>query len=590
MTREKWGELHTLIDALLEGELTEVQAERLNLWLTVDDDAQKVYVQSLDMHANLLWDHDREAVWPVETIVSRPPAVEFFTTYAVNVAADQSSAQTPQVSRSSAQDSRPEPISRPRAAERPTDGRAGFWRRCFGTPQLSLATSICVLLLAFTVVAAGERIIRAILSAYDIRANYAGGAVISSKTLWEGSSFRGTRRIGSSYYPGIGLANVLVFRLPALQELERLRSARLEWTYKARNGQPNFSIDLYGLGYVSSTSSLGGCFWEGDRDTAPRSQYGMKGPRNERVSLVAKSAMTPNTSTGRIIVEGPVLARFVQSLYDEGAQEGDLAVFRLNADASTLDIARETGYEVVHPPEVLGKTSPAEFPSLHLVANRTHSGGNSMAEAVLTAHGIESHRGLTAVNSAGGSGGGNNSDGTRRVGSSALPNRGLANTLVFRLPSLGELERVRFARLEWTYKARSGRPDFAVDLYGLGYMPSISMSMHECFWEGARDTRLRAEYGMESQAGERVSLIARGVMTPYAAPGRIVVEGAPLVAFLQSLYEAGAKGGELVVFRLNADASTLDIDRATGYEVVHPPEAFGKTTPSEFPILHLIGY
>jgi hypothetical protein len=581
MTVEKWGELHELIDSLLEGQITETQAERLSVWLAVDDDAQKVYVQALDMHANLLCQFGGEPMpQPSATLGSVPPMIATESPLSASMLGDTSISTLP-----------------PSAAyciKAPKRHASSIWRRFFGTPQISVATSICLLLVAFTVVAAGERILRVIFHHHEVEPHKDGGALTSSGDtapgqVRSGGSHIGTRRIGSSLMPDTALVNLLVFRLPRLEEFERVGVARLEWTYKHRAGKPNFSVDLYGLGYVSSTSSLSGCFWEGTQDLSRRRDYGMSGRASRRVSPIARGVMNPRTERGRIKVEGPELAAFLQSLYDDGARGGEYVVFRLNADKPTATLARPTGYEIVHPPEIPGKTLPAQFPALQITAKGdTPDIDSAVPGAAMTAHCIEpSQWSASVVRSDSMARLGPSELGTRMIGSSTIRNTSLVNLLVFRLPSLEEFERVGSARLEWTYQTRSGEPQFSVDLYGLGYVSSAT-SLSKCFWEGSSDATLRSEYGMQGNVSRPVELVARSVINPHTARGRIVVEGRKLVEFLQTLYDDGAQGGELVVFRLNADVATAKIAGRTGYKIVHPPEIPGKTVRTEFPLLQLV--
>jgi hypothetical protein len=582
MTVEKWAELHELIDALVEGQITEEQAERLSVWLAVDEDAQKVYVQALDVHANMLCDFGGE---PAEQ--AAPPSTNVPASAAA-IVADESIIAAPSPT--------DVPVSPPSTTycTQPAERRHSLWLRLFSTPQLSIATSICVLLMAFTVVAAGERILRAIFHQHEVEPHKAGGAVTSPgatspSEIRSGASPVGTRRIGSSQIPDTALVNLLVFRLPRLEEFERVGLAKLEWSYRHRAGKPNFSVDLYGLGYVSSTSSLSGCFWEGSQDTTRRIDYGMSGKATRRVSQIARGVMNPQTARGRVPVEGPELAAFLQSLYDDGARGGDFVVFRLNADKSTTKVSRRTGYEIVHPPEIPGKTFPAQFPALQITAKGDSPESDSAVPgSAITAHCIEPSQWSAALVSSDSIAQlGPSKHGTRLIGSSSRRNTALTNLLVFRLPKLEELERVRSARLEWTYHVKAGDPQFAVDLYGLGCVSSAA-SLSKCFWEGDFDSSLRSEYGMLGDAGRPVALVARGVINPRTAKGRVVVEGRELVEFLQSLYDDGAHGGELVVFRLNADAPTAGFQGRMGYEIVHPPEVPGKTVAAEFPLLELI--
>ena len=250
---------------------------------------------------------------------------------------------------------------------------------------------------------------------------------------------------------------------------------------------PQFSVDLYGLGFMPPDTKGKVDFWEGSNDTSMRISYGMSGPAERRVDLLKRSAMTPPTTNGRIKVESRNLVRFLQSLYDDRAKKGDFAVFRLNADRPTSNISRETGYEVVHPPAVAKLTEPEELPALLLtVKSRSLLDKPVVAKAVMAAHSISAHwsgglaRSSRAIVETGGNG-----DGVRRIGSSIVGGVGLANVVIFSLPSVERITSLVSARLEWTCLAKDGDPHFSVDLYGLGFVRG--QSYHgPCFWEGVR--------------------------------------------------------------------------------------------------------
>jgi hypothetical protein len=575
--RQLADEMHMLCERACEESMTTAEGARLEELLSSDPQSRAYYLEFMEMHGALQWGASSE--WTIDVPPAKPVAAAAEAAFPT-VANDGLGCASA--------DCEPPPATLPCAAVLNQARRSFSWGAAISKPRFSLAMSLVVLLLAFTVVAAGERIIRAVFS-HSVEAHPDGGLIRSNNVFQVGGSHRGTRRIGSSHLADMGLVNILVFRLPALREFDRIKSARLEWTYKERQGNPDFAADLYGLGYATSTSALSGCFWEGDFDSKRRTEYGMEGSKSRRVSLIKKAAMAPTDEVGRIVVQGPQLVAFLQSLYDDGAKGGELAVFRLNADVPTSQISRLQAYEMVHPPEVTGLTTAAEFPSLQLTADPMIDGNPTVAEVVLTAHGVEANKSSTIVRSNGKLYGGTSELGTRRIGTSATSDTSLANLLVFHLPQLREFERVRAAQLEWTFKARDGNPSFSVDLYGLGHTSSTAC-LTTCFWEGLYDSRLRSEYGMNGQSHRQVALVAKGAMTPRSRTGRITVEGPELVDFLQSLYDDGAGAGDLVVFRLNADVSTTQTSRGTAYQVVHPPERPGKTTVGESAVLHLISY
>src|SRR5690606_17343068 len=147
-----------------------------------------------------------------------------------------------------------------------------------------------------------------------------------------------------------------------------------------------------------------------------------------------------------------------------------------------------------------------------------------VAEAVMAAHSISEHRSGGLVRSLknivepGG-----NFDGTRRVGSSIRNDIGLVNVLVFALPPVEKLEGLVSARLQWTLLSKDHAPNFAVDLYGLGYVRGDSYH-GPCFWEGFQDQAIPAEYGLLGGTERQVHLLARSVMRPSTPCGQVVVE------------------------------------------------------------------
>jgi hypothetical protein len=527
-----------------------------------------MYAAAMELHANLEWRLGRGTAPPVS--------------------------QRDAWSRAAAQ---PEPAVE--AAEsmvtRATDApsRMRLVRR-FELSRFAMAVSIVVLLTA--VVSGARLIVNYLLAQRAVVASQSGGVLrfhthqSASDVSPGGNPSQGTRRVGSSALPGVALANVLVFSLPKLDDMAKIESARLEWTYKGKDGKPRFDVDLYGLGYVHADATLGKGFWEGNEDTSLRVEYGMDGSRERRVSLIEREVMTPKTPLGRVAVENRSLAQFLQSLYDDGAREGDLVVFRLNADQATARDGKPAGYTVVHPPARSGISQPADLPVLRVTSKRPIPAETySVADAVVSTQAISAHWGGGSSTSRGDKiSSGWSEFGTRRVGSAAAPRVALTNVLVFPLPALEEFERVQFVQLEWTCLRTTNNPQFSVDLYGLGFTRS-DWYQGPCFWEGKLDSSLRSTYGLEGAPERRVTLIEKGAMRPGISPGRVVIENKQLRDFLRSLYTDGAQAGDLVVFRLNADVSIRKMPRSTGYDVVHAPVQSQGTTHSDLPTLRLSG-
>jgi len=203
---------------------------------------------------------------------------------------------------------------------------------------------------------------------------WSSGVTSSTKSfIIRGCNPFGVRRVGTSRYDEAGIAGVLVFSLPSVEQLGSVESASLEWTLESIHGSPSFSVDLYGLGYTMERNPIGACFFEGQRDSLTPEDYGLAGPRKKSVALIQHGVMRPDSQTGRIVIKSRQFRRYLESLYRNGARGGDLVVFRLSADTSTNILPRKTGYNVVLPPSIHGYTSLSELPVLRLTA---HVGDN----------------------------------------------------------------------------------------------------------------------------------------------------------------------------------------------------------------------
>jgi hypothetical protein len=207
----------------------------------------------------------------------------------------------------------------------------------------------------------------AVVSTQAISAHWGGGSSTSrGDKISSGWSEAGTRRVGRASVSRDSLTSVLVFPLPALEDFERVQFVQLEWTCLGATNDPAFSVDLYGLGYTRSDWYRGPCFWEGKLDTSLRSKYGLDGSPDRTVTLIERAAMQPGITRGRVVVENKELLEFLRSLYADGAQAGDLVVFRLNADRSTRKLPRSMGYEVVHAPMASMGTTHSDLPTLRM--------------------------------------------------------------------------------------------------------------------------------------------------------------------------------------------------------------------------------
>lgn len=178
---------------------------------------------------------------------------------------------------------------------------------------------------------------------------------------------------------------------------------------------------------------------------------------------------------------------------------------------------------------------------------------------------------------------GGNNRGVRRIGASSGAGVALASVLLFRLPDIEDAGDIESARLIFAYKSMDGAPDFAVDLYGLGYVPSAAVSP-SWFYEGDEDAKSPADYGTGTNT-EPVMRLAQDVITPQTRVGRVVTQNQELADFIASLYRDGAAAGDLAVFRLNANTPTQQTARMTGFNIVHGPAVVGHTQHYEIPVL-----
>jgi hypothetical protein len=565
--------LYDLINRLLEGRLSDADADRLGVWLSVDEEAQAIYLQAMRLHAELTLAYGDE-----DSVDSPPPIPDVFSLDRLSGDAREPVAAPVTKAEQANPSSR-----RVRSAGSKQRGRFRAFCRRFVFASLAM-------LLTVVAVFGSETIVNGVLALRRAAiADKRGGmlAAGAERSLYAGPNRQlGTRRIGSGRSDGVALASIFLFPLPALNDLEQIEAAQIEWTCKAKDNNPTFSVDLYGLGYVSppETKRLG--FWEGREDRSLRGKYGMAGPSDRTVELIKRGAMVSRTTCGRIKIESRNLVSFLQSLYADGAKQGDFAVFRLNADRPTSRISRETGYAVVHPPVQAGITQPEDLPALLLsVKSRTLADEPVVAEAAMAAQSIAAHWSSGLVRSSNNVVQiGSNGDGVRRIGSSYADGESLVNVLVFSLPSEEKLGSLHSARLEWTCISKDNDPKFAVDLYGLGYVRGQSYG-GPCFWEGPPDESSPADYGLDGAPERRVTLVARGVMNPAIPCRRMTVENSALVDFLRSVYADGAREGDLVIFRLNADRPTQGLRRSTGYNIAHAPEIPGRTTPADLPVL-----
>ncbi len=172
----------------------------------------------------------------------------------------------------------------------------------------------------------------------------------------------------------------------------------------------------------------------------------------------------------------------------------------------------------------------------------------------------------------------------RRVGVlgtfSAGSRRRLHPIFFFRLPTVVDSNDIVSASASITTTRKADSPSFNLDLWGLGYSTT---GIIDAEWRLFGNTDTNAGIGIP----DRVK-IEDNWITPSTPgiPGPSTVNltthtmsgtaNSSLVAFLKSLYDAGAKGGDLAIFRLNPDVFLVPESGGTpGYsflvDAVAPP-------------------
>lgn len=135
-------------------------------------------------------------------------------------------------------------------------------------------------------------------------------------------------------------------------------------------------------------------------------------------------------------------------------------------------------------------------------------------------------------------------DSTLRVGG-ANSSYDQALVLVFQLPTLVTGETITDAGLSFEGDAGGGSQAGNLDLYGLGYQSSSTVSSPP-YYAGS--------YGNDTNATE----LQNDIMTPSTTAGLITTDAtgsSNLVTYLNALYIAGAVGGDYVLLRINPDTN-----------------------------------
>lgn len=149
---------------------------------------------------------------------------------------------------------------------------------------------------------------------------------------------------------------IYIFELPNLASNESIASANLRFIYTELKGDPEFSADLYGLGWVSSPPVMNPVWYS---DAAIDTRTGDDLDTNIGLNQITKiqddimtsisAGAVANTPLGAVETDASgqaSLSTFLESLYDNGAEAGDFAVLRLNADVEIIDTYPWRGYTV----------------------------------------------------------------------------------------------------------------------------------------------------------------------------------------------------------------------------------------------------
>ncbi len=129
---------------------------------------------------------------------------------------------------------------------------------------------------------------------------------------------------------------IAIFELPDLQG-QSLTSAALKLTVTQEGTLPGANIDIWGLGYLTGTPVIKGS-WLLITDTETRDGNTLgTNIGTDLPTKIVDNFVTANTTVAVNDVAQTDVTSFVSSLYDTyGAQAGDYAVIRINADGNEL--------------------------------------------------------------------------------------------------------------------------------------------------------------------------------------------------------------------------------------------------------------
>ncbi|MFW6154715.1 MAG: PKD domain-containing protein [Planctomycetota bacterium] len=135
-------------------------------------------------------------------------------------------------------------------------------------------------------------------------------------------------RVGGGVADADGAA-VLPFQLPTLAAGETIATANLDINLEKIQHSPSGNVDLYGLGWRSSSGVLVGDFYQGAYDGDSTDAWALQ---DDFATLATPSGNVATDATG-----DANLASYVADQYAAGAQGGDYVFLRLNPDIADVE-------------------------------------------------------------------------------------------------------------------------------------------------------------------------------------------------------------------------------------------------------------
>lgn len=149
----------------------------------------------------------------------------------------------------------------------------------------------------------------------------------------------------------------------------------------------------------------------------------------------------------------------------------------------------------------------------------------------------------------------------------------------FELPTVSSSADILSASASLGYLSKADAPSYNIDLWGLGFTDT---GVIDPAWRLFGNTDSDPGVGVASRTKIQDNLITPGLAPPTTALTD-AAGNATFVTFLQSLYDAGAEGGDLAIFRLNPDAFLNPSSGGTPayrLQIVQPPAVTAVPEPS----------